>query len=630
MEKAKYPEKISKALGPISDLERHLPSDWWSSLFNSLYLKTDGDVVENSANTVADVNLLISALDLKPSDALLDVCCGQGRHSLELARRGFNQILGVDRSRYLIRLARKRNKDHNLKVQFSEGDARKLRVPRNSRDAVFLMGNSFGYFEREEDDVAVLSGLLEVLKSEGKLLLDVVDGEWMSKNFEPRSWEWIDQVHFVNRERALAADGKRIITREVITNSNVGVIADQFYAERLYQYEELESILKRIGFHEVKKYGLVQSESTRGQDFGMMAHRVIITCRGPQKQTRPSVKKQREVTVIMGDPTLPDKIKKGGVFNQEDLDTVERLKEALSELGDYRFKYLTNHKTLINQLISHPPDFVFNLCDEGFRNDATLELHVPALLEILKVPYTGAAPGSLSLCYDKSKVRSIAQTMDIPVPDECFWTPEDQAANIPNVFPALLKPACGDSSMGITQNAVVTNATELMDYLNYLKENFSGSAVLIQEFLRGAEYSVALIGNPGNLEALPVLEVDYSKLPENLPKILSYESKWLPDSPFWTEISYHEARITEDVRGELITYSKKLFERLECRDYARFDFRCDSNGTPKLLEVNPNPGWCWDGKLNLMAGYAGMRYPDLLKSIINAGLERAGDLNKSK
>ena len=96
----------ARTLGPVSDLERHLPSEWWRTLFNALYLKTDGDVVEKDENTVEDVNALVDALDLKPEDGILDLCCGHGRHSLELARRGFQNITGIDRSRYLIRFAR--------------------------------------------------------------------------------------------------------------------------------------------------------------------------------------------------------------------------------------------------------------------------------------------------------------------------------------------------------------------------------------------------------------------------------------------------------------------------------------------------------------------------------------------
>ena len=121
---------------------------------------------------------------------------------------------------------------------------------------------------------------------------------------------------------------------------------------------------------------------------------------------------------------------------------------------------------------------------------------------------------------------------------------------------------------------------------------------------------------------LPILEVDYSRLDAGLPRLLSYESKWLPDSLYWSQIAYREVRLDEDSRRRISDYANILFERLGCRDYARFDFRADTAGEVKLLEVNPNPGWCWDGKLNLMAEMAGLRYPDLLLLIIETAQER--------
>ena len=149
--------------------------------------------------------------------------------------------------------------------------------------------------------------------------------------------------------------------------------------------------------------------------------------------------------------------------------------------------------------------------------------------------------------------------------------------------------------------------------------------MLVQEFLTGAEYSVQLVGNPDQgLRALPILEVDYSRLDDKLPKILGYESKWLPDSPYWTQIKYREATLADQKQQQMIDNSSRLFERLGCRDYARFDFRADAKGEIKLLEVNPNPGWCWDGKMNIMAGFQGMRYSELLGQILLAAVERLG------
>lgn len=617
-----------RTLGPVSDLERHLPSEWWKSLFNSLYLKTDGDVVENADNTKRDVDSLIHALNIKPTDCVVDICCGQGRHALELASRGFKHVTGIDRSRYLIRLARKRASSLALPVQFSEGDARKIRLLESSQDVVYLMGNSFGYFEREEDDVAVLESIKRILKSEGKLALDITNGAWMRSCFEPRSWEWIDQNHFVCRERSLSDDETRIISREVVVHAEKGVIADQFYAERLYDENQITSLLKQVKFDKVQLHTAPETDSTRGHDLGMMANRLFITAIAPVKKPVSAPKKaKRDVVVLLGDPRLADRVKKDGTFNAEDLETVDRLKSTLEQTHGFRLTYFDQHQSFINKLQAKPPQFVLNLCDEGYQNDAFKELHIPALLEMLGISYSGASPACLALCYNKSVIRALALSLDIAVPEETYFDPSDQAASIPSIFPALLKPNYGDSSVGITKDAVVHTAEELIAYLDVLRESMPSTPILIQEFLDGKEYSVGIIGNTGNYTILPILEVDYSNLPNELPPILGYESKWLPDSPYWSKIAYQEAELEEESRRKLIDASTKLFERTGCRDYARFDFRANKDGQIKLLEVNPNPGWCWDGKLNLMAGFGGYSYQDLLELILKSALERYDSLS---
>ncbi len=614
-----------RTLGPVSDLERHLPAEWWRSLFNAVYLKTDGDVVENERNTSREIDLLVQSLGLEPQDRILDLCCGQGRHSLELAKRGFANVTGLDRSRYLIRLARRRARQAKLNVNFREGDARRFRLPESSFDCVAVMGNSYGYFDREQDDVRVLESIKRVLRSRGKVALDIVDGDYAREHFQPRSWEWIDGNHFVCRERSLASDGQRLVSREVVVHAELGVIADQFYAERLYSRERIMELLEQVGFDSIRDHGTLLGESERNQDLGLMARRIFVTARAPQKTVRAKTGKpaEREVMVVMGDPTLPDSVKKGGQFNPEDFDTIKRLREALNELDGYKFSYIDNHASLISTLRADRPAFVLNLCDEGFDNNAFMELHVPALLEMLGVPYTGAGPACLGMCYDKGLVRSLAAVMDIPVPLETYFNPDDSSATLPSSFPALVKPNYGDSSIGITKDAVVHTPQQLVQYLKVLRESLPGRSVLIQEFLTGPEYSVAVIGNPGmGFDTLPILEVDYSGLDPSLPKILGYESKWEPDSPYWTAIKHHETRADEDTRRRLYDYSLLLFERLGCRDYARFDFRADAAGNIKLLEVNPNPGWCWDGKFNIMAGMGGMRYSEMLGAILKAAQER--------
>lgn len=613
-------------VGPIADLESHLPAEWWRDLFDELYLKSDGDVVENAAITRAEIDRLVAATALTPKDRVLDVCCGQGRHSLELARRGFRHVSGIDRSRYLIRLARQRAEAAGTPVEFQEGDARAMRVPEMSHDLVMLMGNSFGYFASEDDDLRVLRRALRALAPGGRIYLDLTDGDWMRENFERRSWEWIDQHHFVCRERSLSSDGTRLISREVFVHDERGVIADQFYAERLYNRAGIGQLLEQAGFRDIRYHGPLSADSERNQDLGMMAHREVVTAVAPRrapKRRRPG--KPLDVLVLLGDPSLPDTVKRDGHFNEEDIVTVNRLKDALSELDRYRFDYLDNHAIYDEMLAQSTAGLILNLCDEGWNNRPVFELHVPARLEQLGLPFTGAGPACLAACYDKALVRAVAASMDIPVPAETFLRPGDQAATLPGIFPALLKPNFGDNSVGIGRDAVVTSTAALIQRIESLRQEMGDMPILIQEFLTGAEYTVGLIGNPAHgFHVLPVLEVDYSGLPGGLPRILGYESKFEPGSPYWTEIAYVEADLDPGTRQEIIGHAQRLFERLGCRDYARFDFRAGSDGRIKLLEANPNPGWCWDGKMNHAAGLQGLRYSDLLQLILRSAAQRLG------
>jgi len=626
--KRRSPARARACLGPVADLESHLPQEWWRELFDSLYLMTDGDVVENDINTVREVDTLITATGITKQDRILDLCCGQGRHVLELARRGYQSVRGIDRSGYLVRLARRRAQEAGLTANFLEGDARKLRIADASIDCVTILGNSFGYFATEEEDARVLEAVARILRSGGTLALDITDGAWIKEHFEKRSWEWIDQNHFVCRERSLSNDGTRLITREVVVHDERGVIADQFYAERLYTVDRIQTLLAGAGFKALRHHKVLEAESDRAQDLGMMARRLFLTATGPRHETRaPKGAQVLDVAVVMGDPRLPDTVKREGKFSTEDFETVTRLKDALSELKGYRFRYLDNHATLERDLATQRTDLVFNLCDEGFNNDAFMELHVPALLEMKGIPYTGAGPSALAACYDKALVRALAVALEIPVPLETYVRTEDQSATLPSTFPAILKPNFGDSSIGITKEAVVSNPKEMIAALDQIRETLGRRPILVQEFLTGAEYTVALIGNPdGGLKPLTVLEVDYSALDTNLPPILGYESKWLPDSPYWTQIRYKETTLPASIQRTIVEYSSRLFERLKCRDYARFDFRANADGEIKLLEVNPNPGWCWDGKMNLMAGMAGLRYSEFLGMVLEAATGRLRDV----
>jgi D-alanine-D-alanine ligase len=110
-------------------------------------------------------------------------------------------------------------------------------------------------------------------------------------------------------------------------------------------------------------------------------------------------------------------------------------------------------------------------------------------------------------------------------------------------------------------------------------------------------------------------------LPPELPRICGYEAKWFPGSPYWN-IESISAQLPEETEKVVVEWCLKLFERLECRDYCRFDWRLDADGNPKLLEVNPNPGWCWDGHLAKMAALEGIAYSEMLNMILQAAERR--------
>jgi D-alanine-D-alanine ligase len=171
---------------------------------------------------------------------------------------------------------------------------------------------------------------------------------------------------------------------------------------------------------------------------------------------------------------------------------------------------------------------------------------------------------------------------------------------------------------------VAYNVEELNDAISKTREKFGyDKPLLVEEFLTGKDLTLGIIGNvPEAYTVLPIVEEDYSQLPEGLPKICGYEAKWLQDSPYFQLLRSIPAVLAEETEKLIVEYSLKLAERLECRDYSRYDWRLDSKGNPKLLEVNPNPGWCWDGHLAKMANTGGMGYASMLRTILQAAEQR--------
>jgi D-alanine-D-alanine ligase len=332
------------------------------------------------------------------------------------------------------------------------------------------------------------------------------------------------------------------------------------------------------------------------------------------------------VAVVLADAAQPDPFQISEALPAADIDAARGLKAALSTLPEYRFVYFSDHQRLFHQLSAQRGqiDLVLNLCDKGFHNDWTKEAHVPALLEILGVPYTGAGPRSLVWCFDKTLVYAAAEAMGVAVPRfECL-----AAADVTwsGPYPAFVKPNFADGSFGITREAIAHDAGGVSRAVAAMCQAFGyEDLVLVQEYLSGKDLSVGVVGNAdGALRALPILEENYAGVPAGIPHIGSYEAKWDSEA---TESPYHglswlRAELTPDVEQQLIAWSLALVQRFECHDYARVDFRLDARGQPRLLEVNPNPGWDYWTYLATMAGFASLDYAALLRTILDSACAR--------
>jgi len=229
---------------------------------------------------------------------------------------------------------------------------------------------------------------------------------------------------------------------------------------------------------------------------------------------------------------------------------------------------------------------------------------------------------ALGACYDKGLVRSVAHSLGIPVPAERYLEPGTAlAAEV--TYPAFLKPNRGDGSLGIHPESIVGDRPAAERCLARLREEVPGEGLLVQQLLPGGEYSIGVIGNPGaGFTFPPALEVDYSALPSGLPRLLDYGSKTDPDSPYWQNVRFRRAELPAATLARLETDCARLFARLGLRDYARFDFRADAEGEVRLMEVNPNPAWCHDGKLAHMVAQEGHGHAHLLDLIIDAAWRR--------
>ncbi|MBI4437163.1 MAG: ATP-grasp domain-containing protein [Candidatus Omnitrophica bacterium] len=271
------------------------------------------------------------------------------------------------------------------------------------------------------------------------------------------------------------------------------------------------------------------------------------------------------------------------------------------------------------------PDIVFNIAEGRFG--PLREAEIPALLDSLGIPYTGSGPETLSVALDKAWTKRVLRQFGIATPDFLVCEETDYYLN-GLTFPLIVKPLWEGSSKGILDKAVVETPQELRKQVKFVLERYQEPA-LIEKFLPGREFTLALLGNDSSLEVLPVVEINLNTLPRGAHPIYSYEAKWVWDTPKSPlRIFECPAKIPYTLERKLSHLAKRTFQVLKCRDWCRIDMRLDEKGEPHVLEVNPLPGILPNPEQNSCfpkaARAQGMKYEELILEVLSIACKRVG------
>ncbi|MGZ8833024.1 MAG: D-alanine--D-alanine ligase family protein [Thermoanaerobaculia bacterium] len=300
----------------------------------------------------------------------------------------------------------------------------------------------------------------------------------------------------------------------------------------------------------------------------------------------------------------------------------EQIYEALEKLGhEPSYIQLDGRDATLFAVAKNDADLVFNLVD-SYGGDDSKDLHIPAFLELINVKYTGSGPHGLLLAQDKSLAKKIIEFHGLKTPFSAVVHRGrvDYAHDVK--FPLIVKPVSEDGSIGITSDSVVHSVKELMERIHDLQENFTDVPVLIEEYIEGREIYAGILGNDP-AEALPLVELDLSKLPPDMAKIAGREVKFDRDSEAYRVT---KSAIAEDLDEETVQKlqdaAKTTYRALKLRDYGRIDMRLSKDGTIYVIEANPNP-WLTKGAEFAMAARGSERtYTEMIKAILEAAMAR--------
>ena len=299
----------------------------------------------------------------------------------------------------------------------------------------------------------------------------------------------------------------------------------------------------------------------------------------------------------------------------------EEVADALTKLG---------HEPVLHELDGSPKsllalarldcDLVFNLT-ESFADDDTADFKIAGFLELIGKKYTGSGTHGLMMAQDKAIAKKIFAFHGVhtPVFAKSFRGRLDFSHDLH--FPVIVKPAREDGSIGIEFSAVVNSIRELMERIDWLHANFN-SPVLIEEYVEGREMYVGVLGND-KPEALPVVELDLSKLPDGTPRIASAEVKWGKGTKAYRDTKSAIATdLPEDAVAILQKTAVAAYQALELRDYGRVDMRLQPDGRVAVIEVNPNPWLSSRAELAMAARKSGRTYPRLVEEIVELAMAR--------
>src|SRR5215813_365602 len=299
----------------------------------------------------------------------------------------------------------------------------------------------------------------------------------------------------------------------------------------------------------------------------------------------------------------------------------EEIFEALTKLGyEPAYHTLDGRPQSLTSLARAEADLVFNLT-ESYAGDDTMDMNVAAYLDLLGRPYTGAGPQALYLAQDKALAKKIFAFHGIRTPffATSYKGKLDHSHDI--AFPLIVKPVSEDGSIGIDATSVVASVKELMEKIHDIHEEFDTPA-LIEEYIEGREIYAAVLGNE-KPEALPLVELDLSKLPEGTPKIAGKEVKWEKETEAYKVTKSAPAEnLDEETAQKLSETAVAAYQALKLRDYGRVDMRLTAKGDVYVIEANPNPWLSSGAEFAMAARKAGRSYTQLVAEIVDLARAR--------